>query len=78
MNTPQNDETTTVAACPPLSGVLDADRWRWLANDCDGNAQDDFIRWLSGHVASKEEIDAKIDEAMAAANAKVSSGDEKL
>ena len=22
MNTPQNDETTTVAACPPLSGGL--------------------------------------------------------
>lgn len=42
----------------------DAARWRWLAGDCDGNKQNDFTRWLSGHVASKDEIDAKIDAEM--------------
>lgn len=42
----------------------DAERWRWLANDCDGNAQDDFIIWLGGHVGSKEDLDAAIDAAM--------------
>ena len=49
----------------------DAARWRWLTNDCDGDAQDDFTRWLAGTVASKADIDAKIDEAMAAPNVKV-------
>lgn len=44
-----------------MSYKADAERWRWLAGDCDGNAQDDFIRWLNGHVASKGEIDAKVD-----------------
>ncbi len=43
----------------------DAERYRWLANDCDGDGQDDFIRWLSGHVASRHDIDAAIDAAMA-------------
>lgn len=40
----------------------DAARWQWLVSDCDGNAQDDFIRWLSGIVTDKPAIDAKIDE----------------
>ena len=47
----------------------DAARWRWLTADCDGDAQDDFTRWLAGTVASKEDIDAKIDEAMTVPNA---------
>lgn len=42
----------------------DAERWRWLASDCDGNAQDDFLRWLSGTVAPKATIDAAADAAM--------------
>lgn len=46
----------------------DAERWRWLTSDCDGNAQDDFTRWLAGHVASKADINAKIDEAMTVVN----------
>lgn len=46
----------------PLSDP-DGERYRWLAEDCDGDDQDDFIRWLAGTVATKEEIDAKIDEA---------------
>jgi hypothetical protein len=39
MNTKQNDKTTTVAACPPLSEGLaatverDAARYRWLRNE---------------------------------------------
>jgi len=37
-----------------------ADNWNWLANDCDGNAQDDFIQWLARNVADKEVINAKI------------------
>jgi hypothetical protein len=40
----------------------DAARWQWLVSDCDGNAQDDFVRWLSGIVTDKAAIDAKIDE----------------
>lgn len=39
----------------------DAARWQWLASDCDGNAQADFVRWLSGIVTDKASIDAKID-----------------
>lgn len=38
----------------------DAENWRWLTEDCDGDAQDDFIRWLSGNVASKADIDARV------------------
>ena len=44
----------------------DAERYRWLADDCDGNAQDDFIIWLNGHVCSRQEFDASIDAAIAA------------
>lgn len=40
---------------------LDAERYQWLMSDCDGDDQDDLIRWLNGTVASKEEIDLKID-----------------
>lgn len=63
-----------------LTDVLAANaaRWRWLASDCDGNAQDDFIRWLAGHVASKSEIDERIDAfrvSIKAANAELR-GDE--
>jgi len=43
----------------------DAERYRWLASDIDGNAQDDLIRWLNGHVVPKEDIDAAIDAARA-------------
>lgn len=46
------------------SVIEDAERYRWLANDCDGDVQDDFIRWLSGVVVSKEKIDSIIDMAM--------------
>lgn len=46
----------------------DAARWRWLTTDCDGDAQDDFLRWLAGTVASKSDIDAKIDAAMKVPN----------
>lgn len=42
----------------------DAERYRWLADDCDGNAQDDFIIWLNGHVCSRQEFDAAIDAAI--------------
>jgi hypothetical protein len=45
------------------AALADAERYRWLANDCDGNAQDDFSRWLAGVVASKTVIDAAIDAA---------------
>ena len=40
---------------------VDAARWRWLAGDCDGDAQDDFTRWLSSTVASKDVIDEMVD-----------------
>lgn len=46
----------------------DAARYRWLANNCDGDAQDDFMRWLAGTVAPKEIIDTQIDEAMERSN----------
>ncbi len=42
----------------------DAERYRWLANDMDGNAQDDFIRMLNGHVLSRTLFDEAIDQAM--------------
>lgn len=47
----------------------DAARYRWLANNCDGDAQDDIMRWLAGTVAPKEIIDTQIDEAMERSNA---------
>lgn len=43
--------------------VEDAERYRWLADDCDGNAQDDFIQWLHGHVCNREQFDTAIDAA---------------
>lgn len=43
----------------------DAERYRWLANDIDGNAQDDFVRWLGMNVWPRTEIDVVIDAAMA-------------
>lgn len=46
------------------AGSPDADRYQWLMSDCDGDEQDNIIRWLAGTVASKEDIDAKIDAAM--------------
>jgi hypothetical protein len=49
---------------PAAQDREDAERWRWLASDCDGNAQDDFLRWLSGTVAPKATIDAAADAAM--------------
>ena len=52
-----------------MSNKADAERWRWLTTNCDGDAQDDFTRWLAGTVASKADIDAKVDAAMAAPNA---------
>jgi len=42
----------------------DAERYRWLANDCDGDAQDDFIMWLRWNVCGRLEFDAAIDAAM--------------
>ena len=47
----------------------DAGNWRWLTEDCDGDAQDDFIRWLSGNVAPKEHIDARVKAIRAAREA---------
>ena len=44
----------------------DAVRWNWLVNDCDGNAQDDFIQWLARNVATKEQINEKANAAIAA------------
>ena len=42
----------------------DAARYRWFANDCDGNGQDGVTRWLARTVAPKELIDATFDLAM--------------
>ena len=42
----------------------DAERYRWLADDMDGNEQDDFIRTLIGYVLNRKEFDAAIDKAM--------------
>jgi len=46
----------------------DAERWRWLAGECDGEAQDVFTTWLARTHEPKEGIDAKIDEAMKVPN----------
>lgn len=43
------------------SAGADSERWFWLASDCDGKDQDDFVMWLAGQVASKEEIDKCCD-----------------
>lgn len=58
-------------ATPPAPGQVERDRedaenWRWLTEDCDGDAQDDFIRWLSGNVASKADIDTRVKAIRAA------------
>lgn len=39
----------------------DQARWRWLANDCDGDDQDDFIQWLASNVATREMIESVAD-----------------
>jgi hypothetical protein len=44
--------------------IKDAARYRWLADNCDGNEQDDFRMWLGKAVYSRQEIDARIDAAM--------------
>ena len=43
----------------------DAARYRWLAGNSDGNAQNDFIRWLNANVLTRDEVDEAIDAAMA-------------
>jgi hypothetical protein len=45
------------------AAVADAERYRWLANDSDGDAQCNFVRWVNGHIATREEFDAAIDAA---------------
>lgn len=49
---------------PTSQDVLDAERYRWLASNCDVNAQDDFIQWISTVVATRAYIDEAIDAAM--------------
>ncbi|MCK9550262.1 hypothetical protein [Aquamicrobium sp.] len=57
------DLAASQAECERLRA--DAERYRWLASDIDGNAQDDLLIWLSGTVVPKESIDAAIDAARA-------------
>jgi hypothetical protein len=45
------------------AALADAERFRWLANDSDGDLQDNIIRWLAHHVVSRNEVDAAIDAA---------------
>jgi hypothetical protein len=42
----------------------DAERYRWLMNDSDGNKQDDLFQWMAGNVFSRSYIDKAIDQAM--------------
>lgn len=58
-------EAQTLRAIGLLNELkADAARWRWLAEDVDEDARDDFIRWLGGHVASRAEVDAECDRMM--------------
>ena len=42
----------------------DAERYRWLMNDCDGNKQDDLFQWMARNVFQRSYIDEAIDSAM--------------
>lgn len=65
LNKARSGGETTDAQNVAMQSAKDAARYRWLANDCDGNAQDDFTQWLSMTVASRERIDEEIDRFMA-------------
>ena len=45
--------------------IKDAENYRWLANNCDGDAQDDFIQMIARNVLSRAEFDAAIRAARA-------------
>ena len=53
------------AAPPSESDKEDAENYRWLANNCDGDAQDDFIQMIARNVLSRSEFDAAIRAARA-------------
>lgn len=50
---------------PSESDKEDAENYRWLANNCDGDAQDDFIQMIARNVLSRAEFDAAIRAARA-------------
>ena len=43
----------------------DAENYRWLASNCDGDAQDDFIQHIARNVLSRAEFDTAIRAARA-------------
>jgi hypothetical protein len=62
--------THPAPAAEPPSDALDAKRWRWLADDMDGDAQCDFITDLHRCVYGRIDLDKKADAAIAAHEAK--------
>ncbi|AZW14250.1 hypothetical protein CS344_20275 [Bordetella bronchiseptica] len=60
------DDAHKAFAAPAAGDARDAARYRWLTGDSDGNAQDDLIQWLARTVTPKQQIDERIDAAIAA------------
>ena len=54
------DEANTV----PDSVHKDAERYRWLTNDCDGDLQNEIQYFMTSSVYTKSYLDKLIDEAM--------------
>lgn len=60
-----SQQPATPPAPPSESDKEDAENYRWLANNCDGDAQDDFIQMIARNVLSRAEFDAAIRAARA-------------